>query len=441
MNDRICIVGAGLVGSLLAILLKKKGFQVDVFEKRTDPRSAKIDEGRSINLALSHRGIQPLKEAGVFDRIEKTLIPMHGRMMHNEQGELSFQPYGKKGQFINSVSRAGLNKTLIEVATESGVEFHFEHQCDTIDFEKGIARFTNNTFYEAELIVGADGAFSAVRKKFQSSDRFNYSQHYIEHGYKELTINPINGDFGLEPNYLHIWPRGNFMLIALPNHDKTFTCTLFFPFEGPVSFEHLQTEPEVADFFQNYFPDVVELIPDLTAQFFRNPTSSLVTVRCEPWNKGKALLIGDAAHAIVPFYGQGMNCGFEDVRLLVEMAEELEFDWSQLVSKYAKERKKDADAISELALHNFIEMRDHVGDPGFLNRKKLEAELNERFSDQWLPLYSMVTFSDIPYSEAQEIGKLQTKVMDEYLRDSSLSHEEVIQRFNNLKKDAMKADR
>ncbi|WP_436517922.1 FAD-dependent oxidoreductase [Ekhidna sp. To15] len=436
MKDKISIVGAGLVGSLLAVILKQKGFHVQVFEKRKDPRTSGVSEGRSINLALSDRGIRPLKLAGVYEKIEPYLIPMNGRMMHDQAGELTFQSYGKEGQFINSVSRGQLNKLLIESAEQAGVEVFFDHKCSDIQFDTNTIFFENGKQIESNLIVGTDGAFSAIRKKLQFTDRFNFSQHYIEHGYKELEIKPKEGGFRLEPNYLHIWPRGNFMLIALPNADKTFTCTLFFPFEGSPSFAALTTKEEVDAFFKEYFSDAQELIPDLSDQFFKNPTSSLVTTKCEPWHKQRSILLGDAAHAIVPFYGQGMNSGFEDVRLFVEMAEEMSWEWDKILPAYSSTRKKNADAISELALHNFIEMRDHVADPDFLRRKELESKIQERYPAEWIPLYSMVTFSDIPYSEALRLGKLQKKVMDEVLKleTSEVNYEKIIDRFNALKK-------
>lgn len=355
-------------------------------------------------------------------------------MMHDQQGELAFQPYGKEGQFINSVSRAQLNELLIENAEKAGVEVHFDHKCTDVDFENNTLQFENGKSITCDLIVGTDGAFSAIRKKLQFTDRFNFSQHYIEHGYKELCIEPKDGEFLMEPNYLHIWPRGNFMLIALPNNDKTFTCTLFFPFEGSSSFEELGNKEEVNSFFEKYFADAKELIPDLADQFFTNPTSSLVTTKCNPWHKNRTILLGDAAHAIVPFYGQGMNSGFEDVRLFVEMAEGMNWDWDKVLPEFSSKRKQDADAISELALHNFIEMRDHVADPDFLRRKKLEAKIQNQYPEEWIPLYSMVTFSDMPYSEALRLGKIQKKVMDEFLRlnDDEIQFEEVMERFKEF---------
>lgn len=436
MKDKISIVGAGLVGSLLALLLKQKGFNVQIFEKRSDPRKAEVAQGRSINLALSDRGIKPLKMAGIFEKIQPYLIPMNGRMMHDADNNLTFQPYSKDGRFINSVSRAKLNELLIEEAEKEGVEVLFDYKCETVDFENNTIVFENGKSVSSDLIIGADGAFSAIRKKLQFTDRFNYSQHYIEHGYKELSIDPINEDFGLEPNYLHIWPRGNFMLIALPNSDKSFTCTLFFPFEGDPSFNSLKDQESTREFFQTHFPDACELIPNIVDQFVNNPTSSLITVTCDPWHKNRTLLIGDAAHAIVPFYGQGMNSGFEDVSLFIEMAEELDFEWDVILPKYSTTRKKDADAISELALYNFVEMRDHVADENFLKKKTLERQIQEAYPKEWIPLYSMVTFSDIPYSEALRLGKIQRQVMSEFLlKDSdNIDFEKVIERFNALKK-------
>ena len=432
MKDRIILVGAGLVGSLLSILLRQRGFDVEVYEKRSDPRKSSVGQGRSINLALSHRGIRTLKMAGVYDRVASMLIPMKGRMMHDEKGDCTFQPYGQEGQHINSVSRARLNEILIESAEDEGVSFFFDRKCETIDFDQTRITFSNGEEVAGDLIVGSDGAFSAVRGGMQFNDRFNFSQHYIEHGYKELEIRPIDGNFGLEPNYLHIWPRGNFMLIALPNSDKTFTCTLFFPFDGDPSFNSLDSKERVDEFFEKYFKDTKSLIPDLSEQFFKNPTSSLVTIKCEPWNRNRSLIIGDSAHAIVPFYGQGMNSGFEDVRLFIELAEELKYDWDQVLPIYSKSRKKDADAISELALNNFLEMRDHVGDPDFLRKKKLESELQESFPNDWVPLYSMVTFSDTPYSQALELGKLQKLVIDEMI-DRDHTKEDIIKRLKEKK--------
>lgn len=413
-SDKVIILGAGLAGSLLAKMLRDKGFNVVVFEKRTDPRKAEAAEGRSINLALSHRGIQALKKADVFRLVEDDLILMTGRMMHDTSSNLTFQPYGKEGQGINSVSRNDLNIHLINAAESAGVEFMFDHKCEDVNIEETKVRLSSKgkTIEEsADVILGADGAFSSLRRALQSNDRFNFEQMYIEHGYKELTMPPVGGNFAMEPNYLHIWPRGNYMLIALPNPDKTFTCTLFFPFEGEKSFESLNTNNRVGEFFEEVFPDAKKHIPNLLDQYESNPTSSLVTIRCSPWNYKRCMVIGDAAHAIVPFYGQGMNAAFEDCRLFLEMGEEVSFDWDQLLPKFAKSRKKDADAIADLALRNFIEMRDQVADDLFLERKKAESEINRTLGDDWIPLYSMVTFSDLPYSRAKEKGYMQEEAL------------------------------
>lgn len=432
---KISIVGAGLVGSLLAINLKKKGFEVTIFEKRNDPRKASNYEGRSINLALSRRGILALKAVGIYEKVRPLLLPMKGRIMHDANGMLTDQPYGKEGEHINSVSRGKLNEILIEAAEELGVDIQFRKQCQNVDFDLSILKFDREEV-RSDIILGTDGAFSVIRKHMQLTDRFNFSQHYIEHGYKELEIPPRNGDFALSPEYLHIWPRGNFMLIALPNQDKSFTCTLFFPFEGKPSFASVSTPAEIQSFLQEYFPDVLSIIPDAVEQYQKNPTSSLVTTKCYPWNKNRTLLMGDASHAIVPFYGQGMNSGFEDVRIFMELAEDLQWDWDHILPQFSSARKQNTDAIAELALNNFIEMRDHVGDPSFLKRKKLEAQIQDAFPEEWLPLYSMVTFSDLPYSEALRLGKIQKSIMDKVLAQNleEISFKEIVDQFNTLKK-------
>jgi kynurenine 3-monooxygenase len=420
-QKNISIIGSGLVGSLLAIFLAKRGHKVNVFERRGDMRKEKMIAGRSINLALSDRGWKALEAVGIGDEIRKVAIPMKGRMIHTVTGEINFQPYGKENQAIWSVSRGGLNCELMTLAERfENVKILFNEKCDHIDVRSGKSTFENNltherTTHESDHVIGADGAFSASRLQMQlQTDRFEYSQHYLEHGYKELSIPAgAGGKFLIEKNALHIWPRGGYMLIALPNMDGSFTCTLFFPFEGEHSFAALSDRKKVREFFAKIFPDALELMPTLEEDFFNNPTGSLVTVRCSPWNfSDKLLLIGDAAHAIVPFYGQGMNCGFEDCRIFDEMLH-ASGNWEKLFSDFGKTRKPDSDAIADMAVENFIEMRDLVGDKKFLLRKKIEALINKKHPSLWTPQYSLVTFSpDVPYSEAQRWGRHHNTIMN-----------------------------
>ncbi|MFN7691882.1 MAG: FAD-dependent oxidoreductase [Bacteroidota bacterium] len=421
----ITLVGAGLVGSLLSIYLAKKGYRVNVYERRNDMRKSTGYAGRSINLALSDRGWKALTEIGIADDIKEIAIPMYGRFLHAVDGSTAYQPYGKEGQAIYSVSRAGINCTLMDLAEKhEQVKLHFEMRCSGVDLKNNIARFIDHAGKEhtvhADLIFGSDGAFSAARLTQQTNiDRFDYHQFYIDCGYKELTIPAgADGAFLMEKNALHIWPRGKYMMIALPNKDGSFTCTLFFPFEGEKSFAALQTREQVKAFFEAEFSDAVPLMPTLLDDFFNNPTSSLVTVKCFPWTvDDKLALIGDAAHAIVPFFGQGMNCGFEDCSVLNSLMDKYDTDWKKILSEYQYLRKPDGDAIADLAIGNFIEMRDLVADPMFLLRKKIEARFNERYPEKWIPAYSMVTFSPhIRYSEALSKGKFQDKIMDEVMQ-------------------------
>jgi len=424
MKKEITIIGAGLVGSLLSIYLAKRGHKVSIYERRSDMRTEDMSAGRSINLALSDRGLLALGKVGLTDEIKKICIPMHGRQIHNVDGSITFQPYGKEGQYINSVSRGELNKQLMTIAEEHGVNIHFNEKCKTLDWNNDKIEFENTAGKQlpsskADIIFGADGAFSAARLQHQlQHDKFDYHQYYIDCGYKELSIPPNEeGEFALEPNALHIWPRKDYMLIALPNLDKTFTCTLFFPFEGELSFDKINTEEKVKQFFATNFADVVPLMPDYVNEFFTNPTSSLVTIKCFPWVRDdKFALIGDAAHALVPFFGQGMNCGFEDCRILDELIEKNGDDWHKILSEYQTLRKPDADAIADMAANNFTEMRDRTADPKFLLQKKIEARLHENYPDKWIPAYSQVTFSPhIRYSDALARGNRQETIMQEVM--------------------------
>lgn len=411
-----------MVGSLHAVYLAKRGVQVEVYERRPDMRNTEMSAGRSINLAISHRGLKALDRVGLKEKVMEMVIPMPGRMIHDVEGNTNFQPYGKEGQQINSVSRGGLNALLMTEAENAGVKIHFNQRCVAMNLESGEATFKNEATDEettvfAKHIYGTDGAFSEVRQNLMKTERFNYSQSYLKHGYKELSIPPAeDGGFRLEKNALHIWPRGGYMLIALPNLDGSFTVTLFLSFEGKKAFENLNTEQEVVDFFNEVFPDVVPQMPTLVHDFFSNPTSSLVTVRCFPWRyKDKVLIFGDASHAIVPFYGQGMVSGFEDCYVFDQLADELWDDKDELFKQFEEIRKPDADAIADLALRNFIEMRDSVADPQFLLRKKIEKAINAKHPEKWIPLYSMVTFSEMRYSEALARGLEQDKIMEEIL--------------------------
>ena len=425
MKKSVTIVGAGLVGSLLSIYLSKRGYKVNVFERRPDMRLETMSAGRSINLALSDRGWRGLEGVGIADDIKKIAIPMYGRFIHHKDGTNAYQPYGKDNQAIYSVSRADINMKLMDLAEQQeNVNIQFNKKCTLINrkdlaitFEDNLTKETSNS--SADLLFGADGAFASSRLSIQlQSDRFEYNQHYIDCGYKELII-PAgkNGEFLLDKNALHIWPRGSFMMIALPNPDGNFTCTLFLPFEGEKSFSNLKTDKQVEEFFKSEFSDAFTLMPTLISDFKTNATASLVTVKCAPWVfDNKIGLIGDAAHAIVPFYGQGMNCGFEDCVVLNELIEKHNDDWDIIFPEYEQLRKPDGDAIADLAIANFVEMRDKTADPKFILQKKIEAKFSQHYPDKWIPLYSMVTYSPhIRYSTALKEGQKQQKIMDEIM--------------------------
>lgn len=422
--NNLTVLGGGLVGSLLSVLMAKRGFNVDLYERRPDMRKLANYGGRSINLALSDRGWRALELAGVAEAVKKVALPMYGRMMHMQDGSTKYQPYGKEQQAIYSVSRGGLNCVLLDEAEKlPQVNLHFNQRVDHYDIDNQTITFHNveagsTSTLQASPIFGTDGAFSALRSSLQKTDRFDYSQDYLAHGYKELTIPPLaDGSFAMDKTCLHIWPRNSFMMIALPNPDGSFTCTLFFAFEGNPSFAQLQTPADVWSFFESYFPDALPLMPTLLDDFFHNPTSSLVTVKCNPWNfADKLVLLGDAAHAIVPFYGQGMNCGFEDCLVMDKLVASLNGQWKQIFDQFAALRKPDGDAIADLAKANFVEMRDKVADPDFLLRKQIEARIQERYPNQWLPLYTMVTFSQIRYSDALKIGAQQDALMDKVMQ-------------------------
>lgn len=419
-KPHVTIVGAGLGGALMACYLGKAGHRVDVYEKRPDPRSHDEVGGRSINLAISVRGIHALREIGLADEVLRAAIPMRGRMMHSPTGTLTFQPYGKDdSESIHSVSRAGLNLTLVNAAARYGsVRFFFQQRCVDVDLHTATLELIDEATHCAsqvatDLVIGSDGAYSAVRARMQKQERFNYQQDYLSHGYKELSIPPgPHGSFRMEKHALHIWPRRSFMMIALPNLDGSFTCTLFYPFDGPNGFAALRTEAHVLNFFHEQFPDAVPLMPTLAADFLKNPTGTLVTIRCSPWRAGdNVVLLGDACHAVVPFLGQGMNAAFEDCTVLNQCLEQYAPQWETAFTAYEAQRKKNVDTLAELCLENFIEMRDRVGSRAFLLKKRWEILLHKLFPKWYVPLYTLVTFTRTPYAEALERARKQDRVV------------------------------
>lgn len=419
--ETITLIGAGLNGPLLGLELAKRSFKVQIFERRPDMRRVHMSAGRSINLALSARGIHALSQAGIWNEMQKIIIPMKGRMMHSLSSELTFQPYGKDdSEVINSISRANLNIALMNAAEEAGVQISFQQRCTGIDLKTGALRLrdertSTDRVVETDVVIGCDGSASAIRNEMLKLNRFNFSQQYLDYGYKELTIPAgAKSKHVLETNALHIWPRGNYMLIALPNIDGTFGCILFLPFDGPDSFDRLNNASDVVDFFRARFPDAVPHMSDLADNFFANPTGSMVTIKCSPWHAGgRVLLLGDSAHAIVPFFGQGINCGFEDCTSLLALLDRNGPDWSRVFADFEEARKVNTDAIADMAVENFVEMRDRVADPHFLLQKKVELALEARYPQMFVPKYAMVTFHRIPYSVALSRGIAQQRILSD----------------------------
>lgn len=443
--DNITIVGAGLAGSLLSVYLAKKGYSVNVYERRPDMRKANISAGKSINLALSTRGIHALKEVGLYEEIKKISIPMYGRMIHSLDGSTSLQPYGRDmSEYINSVSRGDLNKKLMDLAEEyPSVKMHFNMRCLSFDMNKDELYFHNEdtnvtTAVSSKLTIATDGATSPVRMEMLKIPRFDFKQEYENYGYKELHIPPnADGSFRMETNALHIWPRGSYMLIALPNMDGSFTCTLFLAYDhklgGENSFEFLNDNAKVQKFFEKNFPDAIELMPELLHDFFTNPTGTLITIKCYPWCiDGKLAMLGDAAHAIVPFFGQGMNAAFEDCTVMNECIEQHPGDWQKIFSEYEVLRKPNTDAIADLAQENFIEMRDHVATAEYQLKKKIEGLLYSKYPDTFIPKYSMVTFLRVPYSTALKRGKIQEEILSELSKSISSPNETDLNKADSL---------
>ena len=419
----ITIVGGGLVGSLLAVFMAKRGHTVHVFERRPDPRKTDVYAGRSINLVVSHRGWTALRAAGVEKAVQRIVVPVYARMTHDRDGKLTRLPYSIDERAIHSVSRGELNKVLLTEAEKlPNVTLHFDHRCTGVDLDTATCSFHDevegdNIAVRADVVLGADGAPSAVRQEMMKG-RFNFSQSFIEHDYKEVAFPPNpDGTPQMDPNCLHIWPRRQFMMMGLANTDGGFTGTLFMPHEGEYSFGTIKDEQDLMRFFEAHFKDAIPMLPDLAEQYFRNPQSNLAIIRCAPWtHKDKVALVGDSAHAIVPFYGEGMNSGYEDCKVLNDLLNEHgDDDWGTVLDAYGKARKPNGDAIADLSLRNFVEMRDLVADPRFILRKKIEGRLQQRHPDKWLPLYSQVKFSDIPYVDAWNEGLRHDRIMEEVL--------------------------
>jgi len=419
MPAKFVLIGSGLAGGLLAAYLGRRGYDVDLYERRADPREGNIVGGRSINLAISTRGIHALEQIGIADETLRYAIPMRGRMIHDKSGALHFAPYDVDPKnCINSIERASLNTTVIEAAQRyPSVRVHFNRKCTDVDLTEAICRLETETGKLAvggDAVIGVDGAFSAVRASMQRNiDSFQYNESYLAHGYKELTIPPApDGSWLIEKNALHIWPRKSFMMIALPNPDGSFTCTLFWEFEGPRSFTTTRTDDDVRHFFDEEFPDAVPLMPTLLDDFKNNPTGSLVTIRCAPWYyRDRVCLLGDAAHAVVPFYGQGMNAAFEDCIVLDECLDKFADNRERAFAEYFERRKENADALADLAIGNFIEMRDKTASRAFRAKKKLDHLLEAALPGVYLPLYTMVTFTRIPYAQAARRARLQDRIL------------------------------
>ena len=421
-NEKIIIVGAGLCGTLLAIRLAQRGFEVKIYEKRWDMRTREMDAGRSINLALSHRGLMALERANLKETVLKGCIPMRGRMIHPLGGEAFISPYsGRPSDYINSVSRPGLNMILLDAAEQyENIDIKFDSPVLDTDLKAAKIKYQdkdgNTHFDEAAVIIGTDGAGSVIRRsmmKYTSELLFNYSQDFLRHGYKELSILPAeNGDWKIEKEALHIWPRGEFMIIALPNLDGSFTLTMFHPYGTDIGFDNLNTKEKVTSFFESYYPSLLPYIPHYLEEYFNNPVGNLGTIKCYPWQAfGKGLIMGDASHAIVPFYGQGMNASLEDVRVFDEVLEEYGTDWEKVFTVFQDKRKANADAIADLAIDNFYEMRDHVDDVAFMRKRKIEMQLEQQFPDYYSK-YSLVTFQpNLSYEQAMKRGRKQDQLL------------------------------
>lgn len=440
----IIVIGAGLVGSLLSMFLARNGYQVDVFERGADPRQNGHNFGRSINLTLCERGLKVLDRVGVGSVVRALTVPVYGRLIHDVEGKLTYQPYGNHREAIYSIERNELNKVLLDFAERNfRINFSFQRKCLDVDLAAPAVELKNQmtgetTRHQADLIFGADGAFSAVRQQMQKKTRLNFSQQYWSQGYKELQVPfSINKKWTLEKNVIHMWPRGNYMLLGFPNLDGSFTCSLHLPFEGPLSFESIRTEDDLRALFDDSFPDAVSMIPGLVSEFFAHPANFMITIKCAPWSyQSKVALIGDSAHSIFPSYGQGANAGFEDCSALFDCMEKYGHDWRRVLSEFEKLRHPNTDAIADLCIEHFHELRDHVGTPRFLLKKEIERKLNDAYPEKYVDLYSMISFTQMPYTEALRVDREQRAIVDRIMSvkevDKKLNSVEVNALINNL---------
>lgn len=422
--ERMVVVGTGLVGSLLAVYLARQGHQVDIYDRNPDMRATYNGSGRAINLTLCDRGFKALDAVGVGDAIRRISVPAYGRLVHGADGHLAYQPYGNNNEALYSILRSELSATLLDFAEqEPNIKFHFNEKCTALDLSPLTLEFQNQqtgrtTTQEADRVFGADGAFSAVRTFMQRMSRFNYSQEFLDQGYKELLVpSSIDAGWASEKNVLHMWPRGGYMLLGFPNTDGSFTCSLHMPFEGEPSFASLQTESDVVSFFEENFPDVVSHIPNLAESFIKHPANPMLCIRCSPWTfSGKVVLIGDAAHVLYPYYGQGANAGFEDCSVLIECIEKHGDAWPAILKEYETLRKPNMDAVADMCVQHYVEIRDSVGDPKFLLRKAVERRVNQMFPDKYTPLYTMIAFTCLPYVEALRKERKQSLLIDEIMK-------------------------
>ena len=418
INNQITLIGAGLAGPLMASFLAKQGFPVEIYERRSDMRKVKMASGRSINLALSARGIEALKEVGVFNNIKPFIIPMSGRMIHDKSGLTNFQSYGqKKNEVIYSISRSMLNMELMSLAENmEGVSISFNHKLSNVNLDKNELEFGKKKV-SFNKVFGCDGAGSILRDSIVNKTKANFIQKPLGHGYKELNIPPSKlNKYQINSDALHIWPRGQFMMIALPNLDKSFTVTLFMPLKGTISFDTIKTTKHIKSFFSKYFMDAIELMPNLIEDFKNNPVGSLTTSYCDQWHYGdNAVIFGDAAHAIVPFFGQGMNASFQDCVVLNRLINKYEGNWSKIFNTFSSQHVKNGHAIANMALENYVEMRDSVNDPLYLKTRELELSLEKKFPNKFIPRYSMVSFHQLSYDKVYKRGKFQFKLMSDFL--------------------------